>query len=78
MHSSPSIYLTTDENLRKPKLGDRLTKGLYDQSSPQMKSLSSKYVGRIAQYVRKVEGRKEGRKEGKKVGMGMIVSIFTI
>ena len=38
---SPGICLTAEENPRKPQLGDSLMKGLYDQSSPQMRSLSS-------------------------------------
>ena len=40
---SPGICLTAEENLRKPQLGNRLMKGLCDQSSPQMGSLSSKW-----------------------------------
>jgi hypothetical protein len=36
------IYLTAGENSRKSQLGDRLMKGLCDQTSPQMGSLSSK------------------------------------
>ena len=36
VHRSPGICLTTDENPRKPQLGDRLMMGLCDQSSPQM------------------------------------------
>ena len=39
VHNSPDISLTTEENPRKPQLGDRLMKGLCDQSSPQMESL---------------------------------------
>jgi hypothetical protein len=31
---SPGICLTAEENPGKPQLGDRLTKGLCDQSSP--------------------------------------------
>ena len=42
VHRSPGIYLTAEENPRKPLLEDRLMKGLCDQSSPQMGSLSSK------------------------------------
>ena len=42
VYRSPGICLTAEENLRKPQLGDRLKKGLCDQSSPQMESLSSK------------------------------------
>ena len=36
MHRSPGIDLKAEENPRKPLLGDRLMKGLCDQSSPQM------------------------------------------
>ena len=36
------IFLTAEENPRNPQLGDRLIKGLCDQSSPQMGSISSK------------------------------------
>ena len=39
---SPGIFLTAEENLGKPQLGDRLMKELYDQSSPQMASLTAK------------------------------------
>ena len=37
-----------------------LMKGLCNQSSPQMGSLPNE-VGRIAQHIRKGEGRKEGK-----------------
>ena len=42
VHRSPGICLTAEETPRKPQLGDRLMKGLCDQSSPQMGSHSSK------------------------------------
>jgi hypothetical protein len=42
VHISPAICLAAEENPRKPLLGDRLMKGLFDQSSPLMGSLSSK------------------------------------
>ena len=42
-HRSPSICLTTEENPGKPQLGDGLIKGLRDQSSLQMGSLTSKW-----------------------------------
>ena len=42
VHRSPGTYLKAEENPGKPQLGDSLMKGLYDQSSPQMGSLSSK------------------------------------
>ena len=41
VHISPGIYLTAEENPRKPQLGARLMKGLCDQSSPQMRSVGS-------------------------------------
>ena len=42
VHRSPGICLTAEENPRKHQLGDRLMKVRYDQSSPQMGSISSK------------------------------------
>ena len=45
MHRSPGIYLTNEENPRKPQLGDR--------------PLPLNEVARIAQHVRKEEARKE-------------------
>ena len=36
VYRSPGIFLTAEENPRKPQLGDRLMKGLCDQPSPQM------------------------------------------
>ena len=42
VHRPPGICLIAEENPRKPQLGDRPMKGLCDQSSPQMGSLSSK------------------------------------
>jgi hypothetical protein len=42
VHRSPGICLTAEENPRKPQLGNYLMTGLYDQSSPQLGSLSSK------------------------------------
>ena len=38
----PGIFLTAQENSGKPQLEDRLIKGICDQLSPQMGSLSSK------------------------------------
>ena len=52
-HRSPGMYLTAEENPRKPQL-----KGLFDQSSPQMGPFPSTEVGRIVQHVRKGEERK--------------------
>ena len=42
VYRSPGIFLSAEENPRKPQIGDRLMKGLCDQSSPQMGSLTSK------------------------------------
>ena len=42
MKWSPGICLTAEENPGRPQVGDRLMKGLCDQSSPQMVSLTSK------------------------------------
>ena len=42
VHRPPGICLIAEENPRKPHLAKCLTKGLYDQSSPQMGSLPSK------------------------------------
>ena len=42
VHRSPGICLTAEENPRKSQLGDRLMKGLCDQSTSQMGFLSSK------------------------------------
>ena len=60
VHGSPGICLTAEGNPRKPQLGDCLMKGLCNQLSPQMKwgPYPPNEVGRIAQHVRKEEGRK--------------------
>ena len=42
VHRSHGICLMAEENPGKPQLGDCLMNGLYDQSSPQMWSLTSK------------------------------------
>ena len=42
VHRSSGICHTAEENSAKPQLGDRLMKGLCDQSSPQMRSPPSK------------------------------------
>ena len=43
VHRSPGICFTAEKNLGKPQLGDgRLMKGVCDQLSPQMRSLTSK------------------------------------
>ena len=42
---------------RKPQLEDRQMKGLWNQSSPQMGSLTPNAVDRIAQNFRKWEGK---------------------
>ena len=42
VHRSPGLCLTTEENARKPQLGDRLMKGLCDQLLLQMGPLTTK------------------------------------
>ena len=42
VHRSPGICLTAEANPGKPQLGDRLTKGLCNQSSRHMGFLTSK------------------------------------
>ena len=61
MHISLGIYLTAEENSGKPQLGD-----LGCATSHRLKwgSLPPNEVGRIAQHVRKGEGRKNGVKSG--------------
>ena len=58
---SHGIYLTAEENPRKPQLGDRLMKGLCDQLSPQMGPFPPNEIYSITQHVRKEEGRKSGK-----------------
>ena len=62
VHRYFGICLTDEENPRKPQLGDCFIEGA--MRSPQMGYLSPNEVGRIAQHVRKGEGRKAG-KDGK-------------
>ena len=58
VHRSPGICLTAEENPRKPQLGDRLICGLCDL---KWDPFLPNGVGRIAQHVRKGEGRKQER-----------------
>ena len=60
---SPDICLTGKENPGKPQLGDRLMKGCATSHGLKWGPLPLNEVGRIAQHVRKGEGRKE-RKDG--------------
>ena len=60
-HRSPGIWLIAEKNPRKPQLGDRLIKGLYDWSSPQMGSLKSKW-GQCDRTAHQGGRRKERRK----------------
>ena len=64
VHRSPGICFTAGENPRNPQLGDCLMMRLCDQSLPQMGSLPPYKVSRIAEHVRKGEGRIEGKDEG--------------
>ena len=61
VHRFPGNCLTAMENPRKPQLGDRLMKRLCNQSSPQWGPFPPNGVGRIAQHVRKGEGRNQGK-----------------
>jgi len=61
VHRSPGICLTAEENPRTPQLGDSLMKGMYNQSSRQMGSISSK-LGRKDRTARQEGRRKEIRK----------------
>ena len=56
VHRSPEMFLTAEENPGKSQLGDRLMKGLCDQSSPKMASLTFNEVNTSA---RETEGKKE-------------------
>ena len=67
VHWSPGFCLTAEENPRKPQLEDRLLKGLYNQSSPQMGSLSSKW-GRWDRTARQ-EGRRKEIRKGQDIGL---------
>ena len=58
VHRSPRICLTAEENPRKPRLGDRPLKGLCDRHRLKWGPFPPNEVGRIAQHVRKGEGRK--------------------
>ena len=60
-HRSPGICLRDEETLGKPQLGDSLMKELYEQSSPKWDPFPPHEGGRIAQHVRKGEGRIEGK-----------------
>ena len=60
-HRFPGICLTAEENPRKPQIGDRLMKGLCDQSSPQMGSISLQMRSVVSHSTlgREKEGNKE-------------------
>jgi hypothetical protein len=57
MHRFPGICLTAEENPRKRQLGDRLTKGCVTSHCLKWGAFPQNEVGRIAQHVRKGEGR---------------------
>ena len=65
VHRSPGIFFTAEENPGKPQLGDHLMKGLCDQSSPQMGSLSSKW-GRQDRTAHQ-EGRSKELRKGRDI-----------
>ena len=76
MHRSPGIYLTAEENPRKPQLGDRVTKGCATSHHLKWGPFPPNEVDRIAQRVRKEKGGK-GRKYGEGFGIDMLFS-FTM
>ena len=57
VHRSPGICLTAEGNPRKPQLGDRLMKGYVTSHRLKLGPFPPNEVGRIAQHVRKGEGR---------------------
>ena len=57
VHRFPGICLTAEENPRKRQLGDRLTKGCVTSHCLKWGAFPQNEVGRIAQHVRKGEGR---------------------
>ena len=61
VYRSSGICLTAEENYEEPQLGDRLMKGLCDQSSPQMgvPFLQMRSVGSHSTSGREKEGNKE-------------------
>ena len=58
VHRSPGICLTAEENPRNPQLGDRLMKGCTTSHRLKWGPFNPNEVSRIAQHVRKGEGRK--------------------
>ena len=61
VHRSPGIYLTAEENLGKPQLGDYLMKRLATCHSLKWGPLPPNEARSIVQHVRK--RRKERKKE---------------
>ena len=61
VYRSPGICLTAEEKPRKPQLGNRLMKGLYNQSSPKLGYLflQMRSVGSQTMSGREKEGSKE-------------------
>ena len=57
VHRSPGICLTAEENPRIPQLGDRMMKELWTSHLHKWGPFPPSEVGRIAQHVRKWEGR---------------------
>ena len=56
VHRSPGICLTAEQNPRKPQLGDHLMKGLCNHRL-KWGPFPLNEVSRIAQYIRKGEGK---------------------
>ena len=58
VHRSPGICLTAEENPRKAQVGDHLIRGCATSHRLKWGPFPPNEVGRIAQHVRKGEGRK--------------------
>ena len=75
VHRSAGICLTAEEKPRKSQLGDRVMKGLCNQSSPfiQMRS-----VGSHSTSGRKEEGKKEGRGFRSRIHVRLAMNVSNI
>ena len=60
-HRSSEIYLTAEENPRKPQLGVSLMKAVLPVIASNGGSLPPNDISRIAQHIREGEGKKEGK-----------------
>ena len=61
VHRSPCICLTAEENPRKYQLGDCWWRGCVTSHLLKWGPIPPNEVGRVAQHIRKGEGRKEAK-----------------